>query len=77
MKLTTDQQDFDAYVAHWRTIKRDFFKLETLQIYADAHRFQEYQQGKIDEVRKLLKDSLLSDPASPYEKIKESGIIFR
>ncbi len=77
MRLTTDQQEFDVYVRHWEILKKDFFKLETLQMYADAPGFQEYQQGKIDEVRKLLKDSLLSDTASPHEKIKKIGIIFR
>lgn len=76
-KRLTDEEDFDAYIANWETVEREFFKLEMLQRYEEPAALKEYQEGKIEQARRLMRENLLNDPASPYEKIERRGIRFR
>jgi hypothetical protein len=77
MRRLEDKEQFDLYVTYWEKLKEELFKLETLQVYEETPGLKEYQQGDIDTARKLMREFLLSDPTSPYEKIKKRGIKFR
>ena len=77
-KILEGNEDFDYYVRFWESIKRDFFKLETLQEYdvSVSPGWPEFRGGQIEKAHELLKELLTQDPAKPYEAIKQKNIQF-
>jgi hypothetical protein len=76
MRQLGDEEQTKLYIESWKLVKKEFFKLETLQIYEPTPGLQEFQKGEIEKARRLMKEFLLSDPAYPYEMIKKQGIKF-
>ena len=76
-KRLTDKESRQTYINNWKSIKNDFFKLETLQIYEDDEALLEFKQGRFEEAKKIMRGFLATDPAKPYEKIKKRNIKFR
>lgn len=78
-KRLIGDEDIEYYTKFWQVIEKEFFKLETLQVYDASFSpgWEEFCRGEIEQTRKLLRELLINDPARPYEKIKEKKIKFR
>ena len=77
MRQLEDQEQTQLYVKYWETLEHELFKIETLQVYEETPGLKEYQGGDIETARKLMREFLLLDPASPYDKINKRDIKFR
>jgi len=79
--ISSDEEEFRLYEDRVRHLRHDFFKMETLQQYADDYSpgFRDYENGKInlDELRNMLKEFLINDEDSTYNQFKERDIKYR
>ena len=78
-KLLVGDEGLKYYIQLWKSIKRSFFKLETLQTYATSLSpgWEEFQRGDMEELRSRLREMLGGDPARPYQKLKDGRVKFQ
>lgn len=77
-RFTTDEEEFASYNERWSHLKREFFKLETLQRYADEFSpgFSEYALGRItdEELVVQLREAMTSGPDPWYDRVQQEGL---
>ncbi len=79
--LDSDEAELAAYNERWATVEREFFKLETLQRYADEYSpgFREYEKGQLtdDQLVARLRQEMSQGPDPWYERVKAGAVSFK
>jgi hypothetical protein len=79
-RFNADDEEAASYDEHWARIRCEFFKLETLQLYADDYSpgFRDYAIGDIGdgELVRRLRAAMAAEPDPWREKVRVEGLCY-
>lgn len=76
MQQVTGARMGEVFYEYWSLIETEFFKLETLQEYntrGEEESIRAYKEGRIDDLRDILRKRLVSLSSELYGNVKRNG----